>query len=142
MKALGWVIEHWLVVRWVIFAVVVGSVWGTLTTVLADDPFFGFDSQHCFTGLVQFLLWLGHWLVFRPALGCQSPGESPESKPRHLRGSHLDDRVVDLEHGNNGGVLGGCGVLSLHVCSLRCCVRYHHFTSERSGRHDASTLPR
>ena len=38
MKFLDWVIEHWLVARWVVFAIVVGSVWGTLTTVLADDP--------------------------------------------------------------------------------------------------------
>ena len=38
MKSLDWVIEHWLVARWVVFAIVVGSVWGTLNTVLANDP--------------------------------------------------------------------------------------------------------
>jgi len=38
MKFLDWVIEHWLVARWVIFAIVVGSVWGTLTMMLGDGP--------------------------------------------------------------------------------------------------------
>jgi len=38
MKFLDWVIKHWLIARWVVFAIVVGSVWSTLATVLADDP--------------------------------------------------------------------------------------------------------
>ena len=38
MKLFDWVIQHWLIARWVVFAIVVGSVWIALTTVLADDP--------------------------------------------------------------------------------------------------------
>ncbi len=42
MTFLDWVIEHWLVARWVIFAIVVGSVWGILTTISGDGPSSGF----------------------------------------------------------------------------------------------------
>ena len=66
MKALGWVIEHWLVVRWVIFAVVVGSVWGTLTTILADDPSSSYIASD---GWCSFCCGLGIGLFFVPLWG-------------------------------------------------------------------------
>ncbi|MDP6195097.1 MAG: hypothetical protein QF880_05210 [Candidatus Poseidonia sp.] len=66
MKFLDWVIEHWLVARWVIFAIVVGSVWGTLTTVLADEP-----SSHNIAsyGWCSFCCGLGIGLFFIPLWG-------------------------------------------------------------------------
>lgn len=62
MKALAWVIEHWLVARWLIFAIVVGSVWGTLSTVLADDSSSsivasdGWCSFCCGLGIASFFI--------------------------------------------------------------------------------------
>ena len=66
MKALDWVIEHWLVARWVIFAIVVGSVWGTLTTVLADDSSSSFVASD---GWFSFCCGLGSGLFFIPLWG-------------------------------------------------------------------------
>ena len=66
MKALDWVIEHWLVARWVIFAIVVGSVWGTLTTILADDPP---SSTIASDGWCSFCCGLGVGLFFVPLWG-------------------------------------------------------------------------
>ena len=66
MKALDWVIEHWLVARWVIFAIVVGSIWGTLTTVLADGPP---SSNIASDGWFSFCCGLGIGLFFVPLWG-------------------------------------------------------------------------
>ena len=66
MKVLDWVIEHWLVARWVIFAIVVGSVWGTLTTILADDPP---SSTIASDGWCSFCCGLGVGLFFVPLWG-------------------------------------------------------------------------
>ena len=66
MNFLDWVIEHWLVARWVIFAVVVGSVWGTLTTVLADDSSSSFVASD---GWFSFCCGLGIGLFFIPLWG-------------------------------------------------------------------------
>ena len=65
MNFLDWVIEHWLVVRWVIFAVVVGSVWGMLTTVLADGSSHTIASE----GWCSFCFGLGIGLFFIPLWG-------------------------------------------------------------------------
>ena len=60
MKFLDWVIEHWLVARWVIFLIVVGSVWGILTTIAADGPSFrasdGWLSFCCGLGIGLFIV--------------------------------------------------------------------------------------
>ena len=66
MNFLDWVIEHWLVARWVIFAIVVGSVWGTLTTVLADDSSSSFVASD---GWFSFCCGLGIGLFFIPLWG-------------------------------------------------------------------------
>ena len=66
MKALDWVIEHWLVARWVIFAIVVGSVWGTLSTILADDPSSSYIASD---GWCSFCCGLGVGLFFVPLWG-------------------------------------------------------------------------
>ncbi len=65
MNFLDWVIEHWLVARWVIFAIVVGSVWGILTTILGDGPSSGFASD----GWFSFCCGLGIGLFFIPLWG-------------------------------------------------------------------------
>ena len=65
MKFLDWVIEHWLIVRWVIFAIVVGSVWGMLTTVLAD----GSSDTIASDGWCSFCCGLGIGLFFIPLWG-------------------------------------------------------------------------
>ena len=76
MNFLDWVIEHWLVARWVIFAVVVGSVWGTLTTVLADGP----SSYNVASyGWCSFCCGLGIGLFFIPLWGVNL-GESSLSR--------------------------------------------------------------
>ena len=66
MKALDWVIEHWLVARWVIFAIVVGSVGGTLSTILADAPS---SSNIASDGWCSFCCGLGVGLFFVPLWG-------------------------------------------------------------------------
>jgi len=66
MKALDWVIEHWLVARWVIFAIVVGSVWGTLSTILAVDSS---SSIVASDGWFSFCCGLGVGLFFIPLWG-------------------------------------------------------------------------
>jgi peptidoglycan/LPS O-acetylase OafA/YrhL len=66
MNLLDWVIEHWLVVRWVIFAIVVGSVWGTLTTILADGPS---SDTVASEGWCSFCCGLGIGLFFIPLWG-------------------------------------------------------------------------
>ena len=66
MNFLDWVIEHWLVVRWVIFAIVVGSVWGTLTTILADGPS---SDTVASEGWCSFCCGLGIGLFFIPLWG-------------------------------------------------------------------------
>lgn len=66
MNFLDWVIEHWLVARWVIFAIVVGSVWGTLTTVLADGPS---SANVASDGWCSFCCGLGIGLFFIPIWG-------------------------------------------------------------------------
>jgi hypothetical protein len=65
MKFLDWVIEHWLVARWVIFFIVVGSVWGTLTTIAADGPSWGPASD----GWLSFCCGLGIGLFIVPLWG-------------------------------------------------------------------------
>ena len=66
MKVLDWVIEHWLVARWLIFAIVVGSVWGILATVLADEP----PSHNVASyGWCSFCCGLGGGLFFVPLWG-------------------------------------------------------------------------
>ena len=69
MKFLDWVIEHWLVARWVIFAIVVGSVWGTLTTMLADGPSSGSIVNIASQGWCSFCCGLGIGLFFVPLWG-------------------------------------------------------------------------
>jgi peptidoglycan/LPS O-acetylase OafA/YrhL len=66
MNLLDWVIEHWLVVRWVIFAIVVGSVWGILTTILADGPS---SDTVASEGWCSFCCGLGIGLFFIPLWG-------------------------------------------------------------------------
>ena len=66
MRFLDWVIEHWLVARWVIFAIVVGSVWGTLTMMLGD----GASSDNVASeGWCSFCCGLGIGLFFIPLWG-------------------------------------------------------------------------
>jgi len=65
MKFLDWVIEHWLVARWVVFAIVVGSVWGMLATVLAD----GSSDTIASEGWCSFCFGLGIGLFFIPLWG-------------------------------------------------------------------------
>ena len=67
MKFLDWVIEHWLIARWVVFAIVAGSVWGTLTTVLADDPSSG--TIVASDGWISFCCGLGIGSFFIPLWG-------------------------------------------------------------------------
>ena len=67
MKFLDWVIEHWLIARWVVFAIVTGSVWGTLTTVLADDPSSG--NIVASDGWISFCCGLGIGSFFIPLWG-------------------------------------------------------------------------
>jgi len=66
MNLLDWVIEHWLVVRWVIFAIVVGSVWGTLTMMLGDGPS---SDNVASEGWCSFCCGLGIGLFFIPLWG-------------------------------------------------------------------------
>jgi len=66
MNLLDWVIEHWLVVRWVIFAIVVGSVWGTLTMMLGDGPS---SDNIASEGWCSFCCGLGIGLFFIPLWG-------------------------------------------------------------------------
>ena len=66
MNLLDWVIEHWLVVRWVIFAIVVGSVWGTLTMMLGDGPS---SDNIASEGWCSFCCGLGIGLFFIPIWG-------------------------------------------------------------------------
>ncbi len=67
MKFLDLVIEHWLVARWAIFAVVVGSVWGMLATVLADDPSSG--TTFASDGWISLCCGLGVGLLIVPLWG-------------------------------------------------------------------------
>lgn len=69
MNLLDWVIEHWLVVRWVIFAIVVGSVWGTLTMMLGDGPSSGSIVNIASQGWCSFCCGLGIGLFFIPLWG-------------------------------------------------------------------------
>ena len=69
MNILDWVIEHWLVARWVIFAIVVGSVWGTLTTMLGDGPSSASIVNIASQGWCSFCCGLGIGLFFVPLWG-------------------------------------------------------------------------
>ena len=53
--------------RWVVFAIMVGSVWGTLTTVLSDDPSSG--TVVASDGWISFCCGLGLGSFFIPLWG-------------------------------------------------------------------------
>jgi len=79
MKFLDWVIEHWLVVRWVVFAIVVGSVWGTLSMMLGDGPSSGSIVNIASQGWCSFCCGLGIGLFFVPLWGV-NPRENSLSR--------------------------------------------------------------
>ena len=79
MNFLDWVIEHWLVARWVIFAIVVGSVWGTLSMMLGDGPSSGSIVNIASQGWCSFCCGLGIGLFFVPLWGV-NPRENSLSR--------------------------------------------------------------
>ena len=81
--------------RWVIFAIVVGFVWGTLATVLADGPSLDNIASD---GWCSFCCGLGIGSFFIPLLGRQSARGPSKSKFQYPSGHHLNDRFVDLGH--------------------------------------------
>ena len=124
MNLLDWVIEHWLVVRWVIFAIVVGSVWGTLTMMLGDGPS---SDNVASEGWCSFCCGLGIGLFFIPLWGV------------NLRESSLSRRLsifvvlilmtvsLTLSMETAEGELGDAGFwVSMFAV---CAVAFHFLTS-------------